>query len=91
MDGQAEALEFSVRPGSEVANIPLKDLELKKNILVCLLYTSIRIFRKDRRCFYKVIIKMFKNGAAETAAPSFNLCNCKTVLYYLCDYALTSA
>ena len=34
MDGKAEALEFSVRPGSEVANIPLKDLELKKNILV---------------------------------------------------------
>ncbi len=34
MDGKAEALEFSVRPGSEVANIPLKDLNLKKNIII---------------------------------------------------------
>ncbi len=34
MDGQAEALEFNVRPESRLVNIPLKNLKLKKNILI---------------------------------------------------------
>ena len=34
MDGQAEALEFNVRPESKLVNIPLKNLKLKKNILI---------------------------------------------------------
>ncbi len=34
MDGQAEALEFNVKPDSRLVNIPLKDLELKNNILI---------------------------------------------------------
>ena len=34
MDGKAEALEFNVAPDSDVIDIPLKDLELKPNILI---------------------------------------------------------
>lgn len=34
MDGNAEALEFNVSERSVAANIPLKDLKLKKNILI---------------------------------------------------------
>ncbi len=34
MDGKAEALEFSVRNEFEYINVPLKDMSLKKNILI---------------------------------------------------------
>lgn len=34
MDGKAEALEFNVKAESPLINIPLKDLEIKKNILI---------------------------------------------------------
>ncbi len=34
MDGKAEALEFKVVEGSKVIGIPLKDISLKKNILI---------------------------------------------------------
>lgn len=34
-DGKAEALEFKVREGSACVGIPLKDLKLKPNILIC--------------------------------------------------------
>ena len=34
MDGKAEALEFRVQPDSEVIGITLKEMELKKNILI---------------------------------------------------------
>ncbi len=34
MDGQAEALEFNVRPESRLVNIPLKNLKLKKRIFL---------------------------------------------------------
>ena len=34
MDDKAEALEFNVREDSRVAGIPLKDLKIRKNILI---------------------------------------------------------
>lgn len=34
MDGAAEALEFNVHPSSEVIGVPLKELKIKKNILI---------------------------------------------------------
>ena len=34
MDGKAEALEFAVNGSSSLTGIPLKDLQLKKNILI---------------------------------------------------------
>ena len=34
MDGKAEALEFVVREKAAYTDIPLKDLRLKKNILI---------------------------------------------------------
>lgn len=34
MDGKAEALEFLIEPDCEIINIPLKDIKLKKNILI---------------------------------------------------------
>lgn len=34
MDGKAEALEFNVRQDERLVNIPLKDLKIKKNILI---------------------------------------------------------
>ena len=36
-DGQVEALEFKVREGAACVGIPLKDLKLKPNILICAL------------------------------------------------------
>ncbi len=33
-DGKAEALEFNVKPDSKVIGVPLKDLEIKKEILI---------------------------------------------------------
>ena len=33
-DGKAEAVEFNVKPDSKVINIPLKDLQTKKGILI---------------------------------------------------------
>ena len=33
-DGKAEALEFRVSEGSKIAGIQLKDLKLKKNVLI---------------------------------------------------------
>ena len=35
LDDRAEALEFSVREASEVTNVPLMDLNLKDNLLIC--------------------------------------------------------
>ena len=35
LDGRAEALEFSVHEKSEVTDIPLTDLNLKDNLLIC--------------------------------------------------------
>lgn len=36
MDGRVEAMEFVVRPGSrDIVGVPLRQLELKKNLLVC--------------------------------------------------------
>lgn len=34
MDGKAEALEFNIQPDCPVADIPLKDLKTKKNVLI---------------------------------------------------------
>lgn len=35
LDNRAEALEFSIKEGSKVIGIPLKDLRLKKELLIC--------------------------------------------------------
>lgn len=35
MDGKAELLEFIIKSDNEATNIPLKDLNLKSNVLVC--------------------------------------------------------
>ncbi|MBE5971589.1 MAG: Trk system potassium transporter TrkA [Lachnoclostridium sp.] len=34
-DGRAEALEFSIKEASEVTNVPLMNLNLKPNLLIC--------------------------------------------------------
>ena len=34
MDGKAEVLEFLIEPDCEVADIPLKNISLKKNVLI---------------------------------------------------------
>ena len=34
LDGRAEALEFTIREDSEVTNVPLMDISLKKNLLI---------------------------------------------------------
>ena len=34
LDGKAEALEFNIREDSEVTNLPLMELQLKKNLLI---------------------------------------------------------
>ena len=35
LDGRAEALEFSIRESSAVTDVPLMDLNLKDNLLIC--------------------------------------------------------
>ena len=35
LDGRAEALEFSIREASDVPDVPLMDLNLKDNLLIC--------------------------------------------------------
>ena len=35
LDGRAEALEFSIKEASDVTDVPLMDLNLKKNLLIC--------------------------------------------------------
>ena len=35
LDGRAEALEFSIREASDVTDVPLMDLNLKDNLLIC--------------------------------------------------------
>lgn len=35
LDGRAEALEFSIRESSEVTDVPLMNLNLKDNLLIC--------------------------------------------------------
>lgn len=35
LDNRAEAVEFSIRRDSKVVNIPLKELKLKKDLLIC--------------------------------------------------------
>lgn len=37
-DGRAEALEFYIKHDSEVTNIPLSKLRIRKNILICCIY-----------------------------------------------------
>ena len=37
-DGRAEALEFFIKNDSEVTNIPLSKLRIRKNILICCIY-----------------------------------------------------
>lgn len=37
-DGRAEALEFYIKESSRVTDIPLQDMKLRKNILVCCIY-----------------------------------------------------
>ncbi len=39
-NGKAEALEFIIKEDSAVANIPLQDLHLRKNTLVCCIYRN---------------------------------------------------
>lgn len=43
VDGNAEALEFIIRSRSEVTDIPLQELELKPNILVCAIHRKGKI------------------------------------------------
>lgn len=38
VDGRAEALEFAIRENSEFTNVPLQNLPLKDNLLVCAIY-----------------------------------------------------
>jgi len=40
VDNKAEAVEFFVAPKSRVSNIPLKDLNLKPNLLICCIIRS---------------------------------------------------
>lgn len=35
LDGRAEALEFSIKEASDVTNVPLMELNLKDNLLIC--------------------------------------------------------
>ena len=44
LNGKAEALEFRIRENSPVANIPLEDLMLKKNVLIACINRNGRIF-----------------------------------------------
>ena len=44
LDDRAEALEFSVRTPSEITDIPLADLKLKDNLLICYINRGGRIF-----------------------------------------------
>lgn len=37
-DGRAEALEFYIKEPSKVTDIPLQDMHLRKNILICCIY-----------------------------------------------------
>ena len=41
--GRAEALEFIIREESEVTNIPLQALDLKRNLLVCAIHRRGRV------------------------------------------------
>jgi len=41
--GKAEALEFIIREKSEITDVPLQNLELKSNLLVCAIHRSGRI------------------------------------------------
>jgi trk system potassium uptake protein TrkA len=43
VDGSVEALEFIIREKSEITDIPLQNLELRSNLLVCAIYRSGRI------------------------------------------------
>ncbi|MDO4260886.1 MAG: Trk system potassium transporter TrkA [Eubacteriales bacterium] len=43
VDGNAEALEFVIRTGSEVTDTPLQELEFKPNLLVCAIHRKGRI------------------------------------------------
>ena len=40
MDGRAEALEFHIQKGSPVIGVPIKDLPLIKDLLVCSIYRN---------------------------------------------------
>ena len=42
-DGQVEALEFLVEPGTPFVGVPLKNLKLKKNILLCCIVSKGKI------------------------------------------------
>jgi len=43
VDERAEALEFLIREKGEVTNVPLQNLELKQNLLVCAIYRNRKI------------------------------------------------
>ena len=43
MDGQVEALEFMVQPGSDMTNIRLADMHLKKNVLIAGILRNFRL------------------------------------------------
>jgi trk system potassium uptake protein TrkA len=43
VDGRAEALEFNIREDREITEIPLQNLALKSNLLVCAIYRNGRI------------------------------------------------
>lgn len=42
-DGRTEALEFTVKEHSAITDIPLKDLKMKKNTLICSIYRNGKI------------------------------------------------
>ena len=43
-DGRAEAIEFSIKENSSVTNIPLMDMKLKDNLLICFINRNGRVF-----------------------------------------------
>jgi len=49
MDNQVEALEFYIRDDSSVTNIPLIDLQLKKNLLICSIVRGTQIITPSGR------------------------------------------
>ena len=42
-DGKAEALEFIIKEKSKITDIPLQELHIKKNTLICSIYRDGRI------------------------------------------------
>lgn len=42
-DGKTEAVEFIIKEASAITNVPLKDLKIKKNTLICSIYRNGKI------------------------------------------------